>query len=182
MSLSQTEVDSLSLCYNKHRIQKWRAEHLKREKPLCVCLGQGFNNQYNYEPVLVSPECFSGCCVCNKSDYKRATFSLLLSEIKQCLWKFPDLHQWTAAVQKLLYIYIYMHTHTHIYIYISELSCSFISRIGLSTNHCIKNNMNLIVPFCFHQEFLPYGWQKGTILNGRIFETLPKFTFQFLTH
>lgn len=79
-----------------------------------------------------------------------------------------DLSQWAAVVQKWLQFF-------------SELSCSFINTVGLSTNHCIKNNLNLIVPFCFDQEYLPYAWQKGTISNGRIFEMLPKFTFQFLT-
>ena len=39
--------------------------------------------------------------------------------------------------------------------FFSELSCSFINTIGLSIDHCIKNNPNLIVPFCFNQEYLP---------------------------
>lgn len=151
----------------------WRAEwRVKRGKPLCACLCQELNNWYKHEPGLVSPERFGGCYVYNKGDYERAAFSfyLLLSEIKQA-----------SSVEMPRLISVSSCSPEITTFFFSELSCSFINTIGLSTNHCIKNNVNLIVPFCFNQEYLPYAWQKGTILNGRIFEMLPKCTFQFLT-
>lgn len=133
------------------------------KKPLCLSLCQELNKWCKY---------------------------LTLSQIFK--WLPCLLHRWSW---KSNFLFFYLHASplevptlvsvnscsTEMITFFPELSCSFINTIGLSTHHCIKNNMNSIVSFCFNQEYLPYAWQKRTIFSGRIFDMFPKFTFELLT-